>query len=126
MKKIALFRLLGLFLVLLAFDNGEAGSVVATDSRGHNIYVFGHPEKQCEQLAFELARSKGLTNERIIAATDTPGYGAIAVALHPNGYGSMLGVSLGNRSAGEARMMAIDLCRKAGGTHIQVKWSFRG
>ena len=31
--------------------------------------------------------------------SDMLGYGAIAVALNPNGYGSILGITLGKRSA---------------------------
>jgi hypothetical protein len=33
------------------------------------------------------------------AGSDIAGYGAIATARHPNGYGSLIGVALGMRSA---------------------------
>jgi len=49
-----------------------------------------------------MARRKGWMNARIIAATDITGYCAIAVARHPNGYGSIIGVALGKRSTTEA------------------------
>ena len=48
-------------------------------------------------------------------STDATGYCAIAVSLHPNGYGTIIGVSLGNRSATEAYTLAVDHCLKAGG-----------
>ena len=65
-------------------------------------------------------------NVRIVAATDIAGYGAIAVALHPNGRGSILGVALGKRSATEADNLAIEQCLKAGGTHPKIIEGFRG
>lgn len=58
--------------------------------------------------------------------SDMLGYGAIAVALNPNGYGSILGITLGKRSAPEARRAAIKACLKAGGTHPEVKWTWKG
>ena len=54
-----------------------------------------------------------------------PGYGAIAVALHPNGYGSILGITLGKRSVNEAHAAAIKACLKAGGTHPVVKSTWK-
>src|SRR5271165_7292664 len=126
MKKTTLFRLVLLGLVVAALQNAPAGSVVATDSHGHNIYVCGHSEAVCKQLALDEARRRGWANEKIIAGSDIAGYGAIATARHPNGYGSMIGVALGMRSATEAYTVATKACVQAGGTNVQVKWSFKG
>jgi len=76
-------------LALLAFaivliQRASAGSAVAWGPHGHLVYSYGHPVQIPEQRALEMARSKDGLNVRIIAATDTAGYGAIAVAIHPN------------------------------------------
>ena len=113
-------------LAAAAIQNAQAGSAVATDGLGHNVYSYGHPKEIAMQRALEEARRKGWLNVRIVAATDMPGYGAIAVALHPNGYGSVLGITVGKRSATEADTLAIKACLKAGGTNPQVKWTWRG
>ena len=126
MKKTTLFQFVLLGLVVAALQNAPAGSVVATDSHGHNIYVCGHSEAVCKQLALDEARRRGWANEKIIAGSDIAGYGAIATARHPNGYGSMIGVALGMRSAAESYKVATKACVQAGGTNVQVKWSFRG
>jgi hypothetical protein len=126
MKKAALFRLALLGLVGAALQNAPAGSVVATDSHGHNIYVCGHSEAVCKRLALDEARRRGWANEKIIAGSEIAGYGAIATARHPNGYGSMIGVALGMRSATEAYAAASKACVQAGGTNVRVEWSFRG
>lgn len=65
-------------------------------------------------------------NARIVLATDIPGYGAIAVALHRNGYGSTAGVVVGKRSATEANTLAIQQCLKEGGSHARVRWAWNG
>jgi hypothetical protein len=102
--------------VAAALQNAPAGSVVATDSRGHNICVCGHSEAVCKQPALDEARRRGWISEKIIAGSDIAGYGAIATARHPNGYGSMIGVALGMRSATEAYKVASKACEQAGGT----------
>ena len=78
-----------------------------------------------KQRALAEARLKYGTEGRIVAATDVSGYGAIAVAWLPNGHASIVGISLGKRSATEADTLAIEKCLKAGGINPQVKWAFR-
>jgi hypothetical protein len=114
-------------LALLGFAQftlqpANAGSAVATDAKGHNVYDFGHPKDTCKRRALEMAQHKGWSNVKIVAATDVTGYGAIAVARHPNGHGSILGVVLGQQSAREA----VDRCLQAGGTDVKVRWTFKG
>ena len=94
MEKVSFLTLALIGLAEIATQHTNAGSVVSSDSHGHNIYVCGHPEKICEKMAFDEATRRGWANERIIAFTDIAGYGAIATARHPNGYGSMIGVAL--------------------------------
>ena len=110
----------------MGLENAPGGSAVGTDGLGHNVYSYGHPKAIAEQRVLYEARHYGWPHVRIVAATDMPGYGAIAVALHPNGYGSILGITLGKRSATEARTGAIKACLKAGGTHPEVKWTWKG
>ena len=126
MKRSRLFRLAFVALVAMTIQKADAGSAVGTDAHGHNVYVCGHPAAICKQLVLDEARRRGWANVRIVAATDVTGYGAIAVALHPNGHGSILGGALGKRSASEAYIIAIQECVKSGGTHARVKWTFRG
>ena len=99
---------------------------MATDGRGHLTAAYGGPVEREKERALEDARRRYGANFRILASTDATGYCAIAVSLHPNGYGSIIGVSLGNRSATEAYTLAVDHCLKTGGTHPEVKWAFRG
>lgn len=110
----------------LCGDNAFAGSAVATDGHGHLVSEYGHPKAVSIQRALALARHRHGENCRILAASDVTGYGAIAVALHPNGHGSIIGVSLGNRSATQADTLAIQHCLNAGGLRPVVKWGFRG
>jgi hypothetical protein len=126
MKKNALFRLALVSTAVVAMQNANAGSAVATDSHGHNVYSYGHPKEIAKRRALDMGRREGWVNLRIVAATDITGYGAIAVARHPNGQGSILGVALGKRSATEADNLAIEQCLKAGGTHPKIIGGFRG
>jgi len=126
MKRRALFRLALLGFAAVAFQNANAGSAVAWDGHGHFATAYGGPVQREKQRALETARNKGWVAARIIAATDLTGYGAIAVARHPNGYGSVNGVALGKRSATEANTVAIEQCLKAGGTNPKVRWAWRG
>jgi hypothetical protein len=125
MKSGMLSRLVFVAITVGALQNADAGSAVGTDGLGHNIYAFGRPVEMAKQSVFSRARRNGW-NVRIIASTDQTGYGAIAVALHPSGHGSLIGVALGKRSATEADSLAIEHCLKAGGINPQVKWAFRG
>lgn len=126
MKSRMLSRLAFVAMAVGALQNALAGSAVGTDGLGHNVYSYGHPKEIAMQRALAEARRKGWLNVRIVAATDMPGYGAIAVALHPNGYGSVLGITIGKRSATEADTLAINACLKAGGTNPRVRWTWRG
>jgi hypothetical protein len=126
MKRRALFQLALIGLIVIALENANAGSAVAWDGHKNLSTAYGGPVEREKARALETARRKGWANVRIIASTDIPGYGAIAVARHPSGYGSLIGVSLGKRSATEAYVMAVDHCRKAGGTNPRVRWTFRG
>ena len=119
--QLALFGLMG-----LAIGNVCAGSAVAWGPHGHVVYSFGHPVEMAKRRALGMARLNGWNNVRIIAASDVAGYGAIAVARHPNGVGSLIGVSLGNSSATEAERLAIEHCIEAGGTNPKITSTFRG
>jgi hypothetical protein len=63
---------------------------------------------------------------RVYTEYQENGYGAIVVARHPNGYGSLIGVALGRRSANEAYTEALKECLRAGGTHAKVRVAFKG
>jgi hypothetical protein len=123
MKKITLFILM---FLIASFQDANAGSAVAWDGQGHFSTAYGGPAVREKQRALETARRKGWRTSKIIAATDINGYGAIAIGRHPNGYGSIDGVVIGKRSATEANTLAIEYCRKAGGTHPQVRWAWKG
>jgi len=110
-----------------AVENVRAGSAVANDGFGHLATAYGGPKRREEQRALaEALRKYGRGDFRIIAATDVTGFGAIAVARHPDGYRTIIGVSLGKRSATEADTLAIEKCLRAGGKNPQVKWAFHG
>jgi hypothetical protein len=126
MKKNALLGLTLIGLVTVALQNVNGGSAVATDDRGNLATAYGGPVEREKQRALETARLRYGANFRILASTDRIGYGAIAVALLPNGHASVIGVALGKRSATEADTMAIDHCLKAGGINPKVRWGFRG
>jgi hypothetical protein len=126
MKRNVLFRLALVTMTVGAMRTAEAGSAVVWDGGSHVVYSYGHPVEIAKKRALEMASAKDWVNVRIVAASDINGYGAIAVALHPNGRGSLIGISLGNRSATEANTLAIAQCLKAGGTKATVKSKFRG
>ena len=86
---------------------------------------YGYPKEIAKQRALEIARSKYGPNVRILAATDVYGYGAIAVARHPNG-NWLVGVALGHPSSLDAKQRAIDYCVKAGGIDPKIRWEFKG
>ena len=94
MKRMTLFLLALVGLLSITLRHANAGSAVAWGIHGHVVYSFGHPKEMAKQLALDHARQRGWTNVKIVAATDTPGYGAIVVALHPNGHGSLVAVAL--------------------------------
>jgi hypothetical protein len=125
MKRNVLFRLVLVGIAVSPMQKAHAGSAVATDGRGQNIYAFGRPVEIAKQSVLNRARRNGWS-VTIIASTDQTGYGPIAIALHPSGHDSLIGVALGKRSATEADNMAIDHCLKAGGINPKVRWGFRG
>jgi len=112
-------------LALLTGQNSQAGSAVAIGPHNHLVYSFGHSKEVDERQALELARARYGANVRLLAASDVTGYGAIAVARHPNG-NLVAGVSLGRPSATDAANRAIEQCRKVGGIDPKVRWRFRG
>src|ERR1700736_5884549 len=120
MKKTALFRLTLICLAASPIHNTKACSVVVWDGSSHLGTSYGHPVQIEKQRALEGARRRGWTNVRIIGASDETGYGAIAIARHPNGQGSLIGIALGRGSAREADTLAIEECLKAGGTNPKV------
>lgn len=126
MKRRILFCFVLLGLTALALQKANAGSAVAIGPHHQLATAYGGPVEREKQRALDEARRKYGANVRILAASNVTGYGAIAVARHPNGYGWIIGVSLGNRSATEADTLAIEHCLKAGGVNPQVKWGFRG
>jgi Domain of unknown function (DUF4189) len=124
MKTPSLFALLLAGLAVGAIQRVNAGSAVAYDFRGHAVYSFGHPKAVEIHRAMDLARRHGWADARIIAASDVPGYGAIAVAR--KGRGSVLGAALGRPSREDAERRAIEICLKGGGTDPKVRWEFNG
>lgn len=126
MAKSRLFAFMALGIAFLALHNANAGSAVALAPHNQLFTSFGHPREIAKARALEAARSKCGDNVRIIASTDLTGFCAIAMARHPNGYGWIIGVALGRRSATEADTLAIEECIKAGGTKPQIRSGFRG
>ena len=125
MKRSTLFRFVLLGLMALVSHGANAGSAVAMEPRHGNLATaYGGPMQREQQRALAQARRLYGANVRIVASTDIAGYGAIAVARF--GDRAIIGVALGKRSATEAYTIAIEQCLKAGGTHPQVKWAFRG
>lgn len=121
-----LFSLTLLGFSVLASEDGNAGAAVACAGDGQWATAYGGSVAREEQRALTEIRVKYGTQGRIVAATDVIGYGAIAVARHPSGHGSIVGISLGKRSATEANTLAIEKCLKAGGVNPQVRWAWRG
>jgi len=119
------FRIALLALAVLAAKEAEAGSAVAIGPHNQMAASCGYPKEIAEQRALELARHRYGPNVRLLAAIDVTGYGAIAVARHPNG-NWVAGVSLGRPSAADAANQAIEQCRKVGGIDPKVRWRFRG
>jgi hypothetical protein len=125
MKPVALLLAL-IGLANIATEAAKAGSAVALAPNNHLATSYGGPVEMAKQRVLDVAHRKYGTTARIIASSDVTGYGAIAVALLPNGRGTTIGVALGRRSATEADSLAIGQCIKAGGTNPRVKWGFRG
>jgi hypothetical protein len=125
MKMNATFLLTLVAMTVGAIQAAKGGSVVVWDGGSNLGTSYGHPVEIEKQRALEGARRRGWLNARIIGATDKVGFGAIAIARHPNGRGSLIGVALGKHSAREADTLAIEECLKAGGTNPKIKSTFR-
>ena len=125
MKRSPLLLFISLGFVTVALHKADAGSAVALAAHNQLATAYGGSIQREEQRALADALRRYGPPVRVLAATDVTGYGAIAVARHPNG-NWVIGVSLGKRSATEAYTLAVDHCLKAGGTHPEVKWAFRG
>jgi|SRR5271166_2724707 len=126
MKTHGLIRLALLAITALGMQNAHAGSAVAFGPHNALVTVAGLPESEAKQRALARAREKYGPRVKIIASSDVAGYGAIAVARHPNGVGWIICVSLGRRSPTEADTLAMQKCAALGGKNPQVKWAFGG
>jgi hypothetical protein len=126
MKRCVIFLLAMAGLAGGFLSNADGGSAVAFAPPSHLVSMFGHPKDVSIQRALEEGRRRYGPNVKLLAATDVTGYGAVAIARHPNGQGSIIGVALGMRSATEADTVAIQKCLRAGGTHAEVRWAWRG
>ena len=122
MKSSAIFLLVG--MAILAAQNSRAGSAVAWDHHGHLVSLHGFSVDEAKRRALQIARSRYGPDVRILAATDSVGYCAIAVAR--KGTGSVIGVALGRSSAADAERLAIEQCVTSGGTSPRVRWRFKG
>jgi hypothetical protein len=126
MKMKACFCMALIGLVSFAIRHASAGSAVALAPHNQMVASYGHPVEVAKRRALDLARRKYGSNVRIFGATNIVGYGAIAKARHPNGYGWIITAALGKRSANEANSMAIEHCVRLGGIKPKVIWAFRG
>jgi len=124
MKKNALLALIVLTAGLI--QTTQAGSAVALGPNNQMVADAGVPVAIAKQRALANARRKFGPSVRIVAASDVTGYGAIAVARHPNGIGWIICVALGTRSATEADTLAIQKCLKLGGKNPRVTRTFWG
>jgi len=107
-----------------AAEDSKAGSAVAWDGHGHLAYSYGRSMEVEEQRVLDLGRPRYGPSLRILAATDVPGYGAIATARVGTHW--VYGVVLGRPTKVEAEQMAIQRCLKAGGVNPKIKSEFRG
>jgi hypothetical protein len=125
MKRSVIFSFALVALAGVLIHNADAGSAVAMElHHGGLATAYGGPVAREKQRALNEARRLYGADVRILAATDITGYGAIAVARHPSGRGSLIGIALGKRSAAEAAALAIKHCLTAGGTDPKVKSEF--
>jgi hypothetical protein len=125
MKRSALLRLALVSTAVAAIQNANAGSAVAIGPHNQLATAYGGPVEREKQRALETARRRYGADVKILAASDVTGYGAIAVARHPNG-NWVIGVALGRRSATEADSLALNQCLKVGGVNPKIRWGFRG
>ena len=126
MNKSALYACALIGLAAMTMQNAFAGSAIALGPNHQMVASYGHPVEIAKQRALDQARRQYGSNVRIFGATDVVGYGAIAKARHPNGYGWIIAAALGKRSATEASTMAIQHCVSLGGTNAKIICTFRG
>ena len=126
MKKSPLLSLALISLTAAVINNANAGSAVVWDGGRNLTTSYAHPVEIGKQRALQTAHLLGWSNVRLFGWTDQTGYGAIAVARHPNGHGAIVAAALGKRSASEAHKLAIQHCLQAGGTNPKVISQFRG
>jgi hypothetical protein len=119
-------RLAWLGLLAVAPQTASAGSAVAISSDNHMVVAYGGTAKKEERRALDEARRRYGSDVRIFGATDIVGYGAIAKARHPNGYGWIVAAALGKRSVTEADTLAIKHCVQAGGKNPKIILAFHG
>ena len=124
MRRSTIFRITLLALAVLAAKEAAAGLAVATDGHGHIVHSYGYPREIATQRVLGISHRHGWVDARLIAASDVVGYGAIAVAH--KGSGSVIGVALGRSSPQDAKHVAIEQCRRAGGSEPKVRWEFKG
>jgi hypothetical protein len=124
MRRSAFSRLALLGLTALTIQNVSAGSAVAWDGHGHLGISAGYPLREAKRRAVDRCRRNGGVYPQILSATDVIGDGAIAVARR--GTGSIIGVSLGRPSPGDAQDRAIKKCLGAGGINPKVISGFKG
>jgi hypothetical protein len=126
MKRSVLFRLAIVSAAVVAIKNARAGSAIALAPNNKMVLVVGMPVEIAKERALAEARRKYGPDVRLMGYSDVTGYCAIAVARHPNGYGSIICASLGKRSATEADTSAIEHCLKLGGTRPKIIRAIRG
>jgi len=127
MTRSAVFRLILVGMTIMAIQRAEAASAVALGSGGHLVTSAGQPTEAIAKYdALSTARKKYGANVRLLASTGRTGYGAIAVARRTHGPGSIITVSLGNRTQAEADRSAIAESLKVGGVWPEVRWRIRG
>jgi hypothetical protein len=111
-------------LAAVLIQSANAASAVAWGGHGHLATVTAYSLKEAKRRAIDLCRRKGGIDIKILAASDVVGYGTIAVARL--GTGSVIGVSVGRRSATESEIRAKKACLRAGGTNPKVRWGWYG
>ncbi len=112
-------------IMLLCSLGAQAQTVVYKDLKTGDIgYCHGPKAKDC---AYRKCLDAGGKNPVQVYRSSSRGYGAIALGKSDK-HGVVIGVSSGYDNAEGAKQKAIDECRKAGGSHAQVKewWNDAG
>jgi hypothetical protein len=121
MRKTILIWVALLALAGATVQKATAGSAVVADGHGNLSTAYGGPVDREKRRALETAhRRYGFAHFTILASTNTSGYAAIAVALHPNGDDSIVGIALGKKSHAEAGTMTLNQLRHTRGAPTSV------